>query len=61
MTVAPQRERVRQLLEAGRTRREVAEELGISRQRVHQHVNALRQSGWILPVERDGVDRAPER
>jgi biotin operon repressor len=53
MTAAPQRERVRLLLEAGRTRRQIAEELGISRQRVHQHINALRQSGWVPPVDRE--------
>jgi biotin operon repressor len=48
---APQRERVRELLETGHTRRQIAERLGISRQRVHQHVHALRQLGWRPPTE----------
>ena len=53
---APQRVRVRELLEAGHTRRQIAERLGISRQRVHQHVHALRQLGWIPPTEEEDAD-----
>jgi DNA-binding CsgD family transcriptional regulator len=52
VTPAPQREQVRLLLEAGHKPREIAERLGISRQRVYQHLNALRQLGWVPPRER---------
>jgi DNA-binding CsgD family transcriptional regulator len=52
VTPAPQREQVRLLLEAGHKPREIAERLGISRHRVYQYPDALRQLGWVRPRER---------
>ncbi len=57
MNESPTRRRVREMLEdGGTTLRAVAEELGISTQRVHQHFQALgaeaTPTGWRLPKER---------
>ena len=42
---APQRERVRDLLAAGLTPREIARLLDISTQRVYQHKDAIQKDG----------------
>jgi DNA-binding CsgD family transcriptional regulator len=48
---APARERVKELIEMGLRPRQVALALGISIQRVHQHITKLRELGELPPKE----------
>jgi DNA-binding CsgD family transcriptional regulator len=46
-TLGPRRRQVFDLLSAGRSPREVARELDMSTQRVYQHIEKLRERGFL--------------
>lgn len=48
---APTREKVVKLMKRGKTPKDIAWTLGISRQRVYQHIDRARQLGELPPAE----------
>lgn len=50
---SPTRRAVRQLADEGKTARQIAEALGLSTQRIHQHLRAIREADQTQREKRE--------